>query len=166
MRALAIIAVIAVIAVLATSARAEPPSAYTPEERDVLADGEVDGARAVLVGGLVGFGFGELIEDRYRNTGWIFTVVDVIGWTGVGIGMSRGVCDDADCDWPSPYNHTAAASLVVLAASRVLQVMDVSSAAGDRNTQIRAIRARHGLHVSPIVAPHRDGVIAGMAMRF
>jgi hypothetical protein len=155
---------LAIIALLSTAAHAEPP--YTAQERDTLADGEIDESKALLAGGLVGFGFGELVADRYTRTGWIFTVVDVIGWTGVGIGMSRGTCEDAYCDWPKPYNHTAAASLVVLAASHVLQVLDVSSAATERNAQIHAIRARHGLHVAPIVAPRRDGVVAGLTMRF
>lgn len=155
---------LAIVAVLATAAHAQP--AYTADERDILADGEVDESKALLVSGVVGFGLGELVADRYTRTGWIFTVVDVIGWTGVGIGMSHGTCDDGDCDWPKPYNHTAAASLVVLAASHILQIADVAAAANTRAAQIREIRARHGLHVAPIVTPHRDGVVAGITMRF
>ncbi|MEO8552876.1 MAG: hypothetical protein ABI678_23015, partial [Kofleriaceae bacterium] len=177
----------------------------------------------------LGFGSGQAVQGRWRDTGWIFTV---------GEAASIGVLAFA---WPSStrpagcYSYcqtgsesVAIGAIVALLAIHTWEIGDAiiapglrnqrfrrltnrygmqpyytmkpflaprgdgalaiqphrrreprrpgriarapghgrSSAGSERNAQLRAIRARHGLHVSPIVAPHGDGVIAGVAMRF
>src|SRR5262245_38862858 len=48
----------------------------TPEERELLARGEIDAGSAVAggaIGTFFGFGIGHAVQGRYSDMGWIFT---------------------------------------------------------------------------------------------
>src|ERR1700753_4027043 len=62
-----------------------PPAAYayqpSPEEQELLAEGYIDPMRTAVGGGaafLLGFGFGHMIEGRWHDTGWIFTLGETV----------------------------------------------------------------------------------------
>ena len=73
------------------------PVELTPEERELLAEGEIDNVRH-YGGGIVayafGFGIGQAIQGRYTDTGYIFT----IGEAGSAVAFIAGIdpCVDED----------------------------------------------------------------------
>ena len=105
-----------------------PLSALTPEERKILANGEIsDGAYigGGAAGTLIGFGIGHAIQGRYGDKGWIFTLGEFgsIGLLGFALvecafGSPNGPCTGAAAS-------TATLATLGFAFFRIWEIVDV-----------------------------------------
>jgi hypothetical protein len=148
---------------------AAPLVPLTPEERELLTRGEIsDGAR---VGGawmnfFFGLGVGQLMQGRWTETGWIFTLGETASVLAVTLGTLHAVdcyANEEDCH---DLRGIAWASLgaVTLLALRTWSVADALSGPIRHNQRVRELRARTGF--MPYVAPRDGGMAGGLALRF
>jgi hypothetical protein len=173
-----------VLLILVNTATAQPalaptlplPQVPTPEEREILATGEI--STGAHVGGVVGslflaFGSGQAIQGRWSDTGWIFTVGEVASIVALVYGINRSYAGDCLED-PCHRNHAASdLALGGLIAFMVLHTWEIGDAIivpSLHNQRYHEIAGRYGyarpLALRPYVAPHGDGAVAGLSLQF
>lgn len=76
------------------------------------------------VGGLVGFGTGHALQDRYSDYAWAYTVADSVGF--FLIVLTLGDCPEAQGTCQQHKNTVGGAGQTVLVVSRLAQVIDTS----------------------------------------
>lgn len=156
------------------------PTQLTPEEHELLLDGEIsDGER--IGGGVaelfVGFGVGQAIQGRWGDTGWIFTLGETASFVAMMAGALR-VADDCtdnlgastDCDH-SDGAPMLVVGLVGFAVFRVWGVVDAFTGPTAHNRRVRALKWRMGVPVQvgwkPYLNRTRDGgASAGLSLSF
>lgn len=154
------------------------PVLLTPEEQELLAEGEMPIVQHAGGGALaffVGFGLGQAVQGRWSDTGWMFTLGDAAAYTAIIAGAREFepcvFSDSGSC------NNTRAGLLIVGGAISLLglhiwQTVDAFVVPGNRNQRVRALRQRLGLPAqqpySSFVAPSRDGTgsVGGLTLRF
>jgi hypothetical protein len=162
-----------------------PPPAVqlTPEETELLAQGEISTGEMVaggLVGSFFGLGIGHAVQGRYLDKGWIFTVGELAGGSLVIFGivqcLEQHELDDGDCDDAIPL---LVGGLLVNAGFRVWEIIDVWAGPPRHNARVRELRLRlgyppppppppppaWGLYLSPAKG-ESDGKVLGLTLRF
>ncbi|MEZ4363748.1 MAG: hypothetical protein R3B48_26455 [Kofleriaceae bacterium] len=148
----------------------------TSEELDLLAEGELSTGRYVtggVISSMYGFGIGHIIQGRWAERGWIFTVGETVGAalliSGVEDYVSSWSVDHAPTERQHRHaNRKIVGGLFTLLGFRVVEIVDAWATPPKRNARVRALRRRVGLAgVSPFVAPSYDGGgTAGVVARF
>jgi hypothetical protein len=174
---------VAMLVLLTRMAGAEPPGVTVPtpeqytlsnEELGVLADGEITPEKkigAVIADVVVGYGVGQAIEGRWRETGWqlaigdtAFSGVFMVGLMAAALPHGPG-CHEPGC--AGTQIHTNAAmiiGLVGLGLVRTAGAIDAVVGANDHNRRVRELRAR--VSKAPFVSSSGNGVVAGLDLRF
>jgi hypothetical protein len=161
-----------------------PPYVYVPqlteEEQGLLARGEISDGRylgGALASVFFGFGVGQAVHGRYRDTGWIFTLGEGGTLTAMFIGVfqSLDAClDESDCS-NDEGEALLLGGLIGFLAFRAWELVDAFGAPPRHNARVRELRMRLGLpppmytRIQPHVAPtmSRDGGgTAGLTLRF
>lgn len=150
----------------------EAASAYLDEEdRRVLRIGEISQTR-YIVGGILGtyplgLGIGHAVQGRYSDKGWIFTV----GELGSMAVFLAGI---GDC-WSAVNSRYEACNggLMTLGFAsyvgfRIWEIVDVWAAPPEINRRYRELKLqmKPTVSFSPLLAPTKDGAIAGFRMTF
>jgi hypothetical protein len=174
-----------------------PPmtAVLTPEDQELLASGEISDGQmlgGVLAGLFIGFGVGQVVEGRWAERGWIFTLGEVASLAliigGIAEWTDEIVANDSSSNNSfraaradsSDQNGGALTAILLGVAGfsilRVWEVVDAAIAPGDHNTQLRELRARMGYRpigtygMTPYVTPTRvddhTGWTAGLSLRF
>lgn len=172
MRVIAMTALAPLLAVsgAATSAAAQPSAVtpfvrLTPREEALLAKGEMSGDRHVLgvVGAVVpGLGVGHLIQGRWKERGWIFTLGEFAAF-----GFIAAASSESDLD----TNVVGAMAIVGwggFLGLRVWEVVDAVTGPRRHNRKVRELRARTRFapYVAPLASDSRSGATAGVTFRF
>jgi hypothetical protein len=122
----------------------------------------------------LGFGTGHMLQGRWVEQGWVFTVGEGASLAAVII----GVRDFSDCfDRPGCDNSRAglliAGGLIGMVGFHVWEVLDAFIVPANRNKRVRALRARLGYPPVPqstslYLVPPKDGsgAIGGLTLRF
>jgi len=166
------------VASVAVSSAAAQPSAVapnvilTPREQALLARGEISGDRHVLgvVGAVIpGLGLGHLIQQRWKERGWIFTLGEFAAF-----GLVAAAAAESDLD-PNVVGAMAIVGWGGLLGLRVWEVTDAVTGPKRHNRRVRELRTRAGigggaasveLFVTPLALGSRSGTIAGVALYF
>ncbi|MEM9174372.1 MAG: hypothetical protein AAGC67_04000 [Myxococcota bacterium] len=133
-----------------------------------------------ITGTLIGFGSGHAIQDRWRETGWIYTAgesASVVALIGGTVGCARRNDNDSFGDIFDTTDCFLAVSLVstaTFAAFRVVEAFDVWISPRRHNARFRELearRARRAVRIAPYVAPYvapgeAGGAAFGLALRF
>lgn len=145
------------------------PLTLTPAEQAMLRDGEVSGA--AHVGGIVaastlGFGTGQLVQGRWLERGWIFTVGEMASGVLFSIAATE---NDLDTTLVNVLGFSGLAAFVGLHA---WEIADAAIVPARHNRRVRFLRARMGLptvslDVRPVGEPggHR-GALVGLRVSF
>ncbi|CAN5341179.1 hypothetical protein BH11MYX1_BH11MYX1_37180 [soil metagenome] len=168
MKLVVIAAVLACCAVVAeTEARADVSTiAPMSTDSDVASESLVTTGQTIggsVAGLTLGFGTGHLIEGRWRERGWIFTVGE-----GLAVGVMTATSGDALVgaifDRANIGTVGFLASAAVFAGLRVWEAEDVIACPHFHNARVRAARQRM---LVPVIAPRPEGgTTAGLAMSF
>lgn len=169
-----------------------PPLRLSDDELELLGDGEISTGQHV-VGSLLalspGFGLGHMVQGRWMERGWIFTVGEAASMALFVSGIEGTlVCDSYDPGPPNgdgPYapSHGCqddsrsnewrlAVGIGAYIGLRIWEIADAITAPTDHNRRVRALRSRirqesGGVVVAPFLAPAREGgAMAGVAARF
>ncbi len=159
--------VLACVIGLGHVASADPPR--VPAPADYQPAEEIGDHRAV--GGAVaeimfGFGIGQALEGRWHESGWVFTVTDLVSGFAFTAGIMAATlstgpsrCHTPDCNthFDNPMFIAGASGL---ALSRIAGALDALLSPHFHDQRIRDARARLFL------APDRDGALGGVALRF
>lgn len=155
-----------------------PPIQLTPEDQELLAEGEMPALQHAGGGALafaLGFGTGHLVQGRWLEAGWIFTLTEAASVAAMVYGISHW---DADCfDTTATCSNGNAAALIIGGAVgftgfHVWEVLDAFIVPANRNRRVRELRGQLGLAPEPrpysfYVAPHANGGgQAGLVFRF
>jgi hypothetical protein len=88
----------------AQPARVPPAYAYKPQltddDRDVLARGEITNDQQIgggVVALMFGFGTGQAVEGRWRDTGWMFTLGDTVAGAALMAGIISTIGGGPGC---------------------------------------------------------------------
>lgn len=148
-----------------------PNAQMTEAERDLLTRGEYTGgeiAASGLLGTIIGFGTGHAVQDRYRESGWIYTVGEGTGLVILGIGIPA--CGEADdfFDNAGCIVGVAITGEVLFLGFKLVEIVDVWAHPAIHNRRVRALEERTvGSQWSFQVRPHADGgMTAGLALRY
>lgn len=143
------------------------PVELTPEEHELLAEGEIDSVRHIG-GGIVayafGFGIGQAVQGRYTDTGYIFTIGEA-GSAGAFIVGIEPCVDDDNCT-------LLIVGAVSLIGFRIWEVVDAFAGPARHNRRVRAVRRKAGQQQLPnwsgVIAPTSDGhgLAAGLTWRY
>jgi hypothetical protein len=159
--------------------RPPPLPVLSAEDRQILEDGEVSdgqwiGGVAASIG--LGFGIGQAIEGRWRDTGWIFTLGESASFVTMIVSLSAAIGECWDCSAAETHRQDQAAdvffgSLIVFAGLHIWEIGDAAIAPAEHNERYHAMRARHPemYSVMPYVVPSRSGSgggFAGVSLRF
>lgn len=156
------------------------PAQLTPEEHELLLDGEIsDGAH--IGGGVaaifVGFGVGQAIQGRWSERGWIFTLGEGASVAAIIAGAIK-IADDCigdvngNCNEDDDGNGTAllVGGLLGYTVFRVWDIIDAFSGPGEHNRRVRALKYRLGIPLrvgwKPYVNSTHDSTTAGLTLRF
>jgi hypothetical protein len=163
-----------------------PPSPYgyqpvqvqlTAEDQQLLAEGEMPLLQHAGGGALafvVGFGTGHMVQGRWTDIGWVFTIGDVASYAAIYFGAR----DLVNCvDMPDCRNVRAStlilSGIVGLVGFHIWETLDAFIVPGNRNRRVRELRARLGMpqqeqRLSLYMAPPQqgDGAIGGLSLRF
>lgn len=156
----------------------------TEPDRALLARGEISVARHV-VGAILShhlsFGIGHMVQGRWRDTGWFFTLGDTasVGLIIAGLSRSFDSCSPAELERGPGCEHRrdngrwlALGGLTALVALHVAEVYDAISGPTRHNRRVRALRQRVGMspmaRLSPFVVPSEQGAgaMAGLSASF
>jgi hypothetical protein len=156
------------------------PAQLTPEEHELLLDGEIsDGEQ--FGGGLaalfIGFGSGQAIQGRWSDTGWIFTLGETASFVAMIAGAIRvvetcGSEHDVETDCSSaeggPLLIAGALGITVF---RIWGTVDAFSGPVSHNRRVRELKYRLGMPVQvgwkPFLQRTRDGgATAGLTLSF
>jgi hypothetical protein len=144
----------------------------TPHEQALLARGEISGDRHVLgvvVSVIPGLGLGHVVQRRWKERGWIFTLGEFAAFGLIAVSSSES---DLNLDL------TAAMAIVGwggFLGLRVWEVTDAVRGPGIHNRRVREVRFRTSrstiadrvdIFVAPLVLGARPGTIAGVTLRF
>lgn len=164
-----------------------PPQGLTPEEQELLAEGEIsDGAHVggALLSIFIGFGSGQAVQGRWGDTGWIFTLGEIGALALIIYGAEQAASNDCFYDDPGCDEDAGGLPITVgLIGYLVLHVWEIVDAIGGpsrHNRRVRNLRMRMGYppsgyyygQVEPYVTPvgkgsdADDGAIAGIRVRF
>jgi len=166
------------------NAYAPPPYGYpaviTPEEHDLLLQGEItEGAQigGAAVNLFVGFGLGQAIQGRWSDTGWIFTLGE-LGTMTLMMAAAIDAIDDCgvndQCQDTDDNVEMIVASVLGFTVFRVWSVADAIAGPNAHNRRVRDIKMRVGIpvqlgeRVRPFVHRTRDGggATAGLSLSF
>lgn len=143
-------------------------TALTAEEHEILDRGEVS-TTAYVVGGVLGtwplgFGIGHAIQGRYIEKGWIFT----LGEVGSGLIFISGLasCINQNLYSGCTNNGVITAGLVGFIGFRVWEIIDLWVGPPLINRRYHALQEQKGLAFVPMIAPTKDGLLAGFEFRF
>ena len=158
-----------------------PPYGYapvqvTPEEHELLLDGEIsEGAHiaGAAVNFFFGFGLGQAIQGRFDKTGWIFALGGGASVAAMIIGAVQLADDcsfEAECD-DSDGAGLMVVGLVGFAVFHTWGLVDSIAGPSRHNRRVRDLRMRLGLRpmysVVPFVRETPDGGgVAGLTLRF
>lgn len=157
-----------------------PPTPMTAADEDVLETGEIGPGRWALGAGVsayVGFGLGQTVQGRWRDTGWIFTVGESVSLTAFFLTVPA-LFTAEDC-----YEHChrsnenraaqiAVGSLLAYAAFRVWDFGDALVGPAFHNRRYREAVARHPemtqMALRPFIVPsgRGSGGVAGLSLSF
>lgn len=156
------------------------PVGLTPEEHELLLDGEISQG-AHIGGGLaalfIGFGSGQAIQGRWSDTGWIFTLGETASLVALIGGVVRTV-DDCDTVDESSCDHSDGPPLIVagligFTVFHIWEIVDAFSGPNEHNRRVRELKFRMGVPVqvgerfSPYLNKTRDGgATGGLQIRF
>ncbi|MBE7454631.1 MAG: hypothetical protein HS111_38945 [Kofleriaceae bacterium] len=115
------------------------PVALTPQERALLARGEISGDRRVIgvvVSVVPGFGLGHVVQGRWRERGWIFTVGEVVAF-----GFIAAAAVESDLSAPL-VGALAAVGWGGYLGLRVWEVTDAVTGPPRHNRRVRTLQAR------------------------
>ncbi|MEO8840806.1 MAG: hypothetical protein ABI591_08495 [Kofleriaceae bacterium] len=159
-----------------------PPQApMSAEDADLLETGEIGPGKWLLGVGVatgMGFGMGQTVQGRWRETGWIFTVGESLSLTALVLtipALFSGDCYDCSQREHSESNraaYIAIGSLIAYAGFHVWEIGDALIAPVAFNHRYHAALARHPeatqLAVTPFLVPsdRGSGGVAGVALRF
>ena len=153
------------------------PITITPEEDELLRRGEI--SMGAHVGGSLlnfyfGFGLGQAVQGRWRDTGWIFTVGEAASLVAIMVAFSRSVgpCFEGDC--MRDGEQLLIIGVIGLLGFHLGGVADALIGPPSHNRKVRELRARLGMmsqapRVIPYVAPTRaggGGGVAGLSFAF
>jgi hypothetical protein len=158
------------------------PVALTPEEHELLMDGEISSG-AHIGGGVaslfLGFGTGQAIQGRWSDTGWIFTLGEVASFTAMIAGLYRTFDDCVDeFENTSDCDHSDGPPLIIVGAIgftvfHIWEIVDAFAGPAEHNRRVRELKFRMGVPVRvgdrfmPYVNKTRDGgATAGLSIRF
>lgn len=155
-----------------------PPTMITQEEHQLLLRGEMPTGQYVsggVVSAVVGFGIGHTVQGRWLERGWVFTAGEsaslLIAFTGavatIGCGGHSDSTTGERCD-------TSVGLLIggylAFVGFRIWEIADSFAVPPIRNARVRSLKRRLGIStpnaLAPYVAPHGDGAMAGLGMRF
>jgi hypothetical protein len=153
-----------------------PLLALSPEDQALLAEGEMPVMQHAIGTGLavvVGFGTGQIVEHRWTDTGWIFTLGDAAALAAIIGGIHRLdlECVDGVCT-SNGRSGLLVAGVLGAIGLHVWEVVDAVLVPARRNRRVRELRARLGIPPQPrpvsfYLAPGgRDGAVAGFALHF
>lgn len=130
----------------------------TPEERELIAHGEIDPGQVVaggLVGTFFGFGLGHAVQGRFSDRGWIFLLGE--GASVASVMTFALTCVDGlesrTCDNNAGF---LVAGLVGIVVFRVWEIVDVWGGPSGYNLRVRQARAK--LYGAPVYQPPRYGL--------
>jgi len=174
---------IAILALLTRVAGAAPPGATVPtpeqyrlsaEDMDVLADGEITSDTkigAAIADVLVGYGVGQAMEGRWRQTGWqlaigdaAFSSVFVVGLMAAALPHGEGRCVQPGCAGSIHTNAAMIIGLVGLGLVRTGGAIDAVVGANSHNRRVHDLRTR--VSKAPFLSSSDNGVVAGLDLRF
>ena len=155
-------------------------SLLTPEERELLLQGEINGgqvALGALVSGWLGFGIGHAVQGRYADVGWKFTIGEVATLGGFFVGLSMALEDDLNStrDQDDSGETIMVVSLIGYGVLRVWEFIDTIAGPSVHNRKVRAAKwkayggqppPRYGFFVAPTNTAGNGGGVAGLSMRF
>ena len=180
-RAVAITAAIIAVSAAVTSAHAQPsndahvvPPPLTRREQALLERGPISGTRhvaGVAISVLPGLGLGHIVQGRWKERGWIFTLGEFVAFGFIAVAASES---DLDANVVGALAITGWGGLIGL---RVWEVKDAVSGPKRHNRRLRELRARRRLasqlaledlqfYVAPRGEPRGGGVVAGVALHF
>lgn len=155
----------------------------TADDQALLARGEIDQGRH-LAGGAVafffGYGTGHMVQGRWAERGWMFTLGEGLSTAVAVYGLFQFVnafaCEpNSSCDAEARGGFgLMLAGMVAGAGFRIWQTVDALTVPPQQNARIRELRLRmgypppapyYGLYLSP--PQSRDGGgVAGLSLRF
>jgi len=152
------------------------PIQLPPEDQELLAEGEMPVGQHVGGGVLafaVGFGTGHMVQGRWLETGWIFTLTEAASIGAIVYGVSQW---DINCtDSTARCSNANAATFIIggvvgSLGFHVWEVLDAFIVPANRNRRVRELRGQLGLAPPPYgfyVAPHANGGgQAGLVLHF
>ena len=147
-----------------------PPGLYDAEEWRLLEQGEYEGSRIPLgavVGTVYGWGIGHLIQGRWLETGYIFTLGEGVS----GVGMVAGLIGVIECNRESACQISTATfflSGMAYLAFRITEVHDLWAGPAEHNREVRRLRQRArylpAFSIAPDVAG--GGGVVGLSGEF
>lgn len=160
--------------VLARTAVAEPaqgPPVVTVEDREILQAGPIDADAYAggIAASLLGFGLGQAVQGRWRDTGWIFTVGEAASFGVLAFGLQGRGCTQSPCVTGPAHEDLALGAIAAILAFHVWELGDAIIAPGLRNQRFRRAMNRYGTPtytLAPFLAPRGDGALAGLDVRF
>lgn len=156
--------IVVMIVASVTVAHAEPnvsPPGLTPviqHEDDVSEIQQITGPPTAY---LFGFGLGHVVEGRWHETGWKFTLIDTLS----AAMMVTGGATVESCDrYCNALGIIGVSGLLLGGVSRIWQTVDTVTGARAKNRRVM----RQRMQIAPLVVPVRagDGAVAGVALRF
>lgn len=127
-----------------------PPPQLTPDERQLLEDGEITDGQYIGGGILAvfpGFGVGHAVQGRWSDNGWIFTVGEIAATGLVIYGISQDDCFLA-IDECHDTNDDGAGEFVVgflaYTGLRIWEIVDAWAAPPRHNRRVQNLRLRLG----------------------
>lgn len=147
-------------------------SSLSPREQELVARGEISGDRhvvGVVVSVIPGLGLGHVVQQRWRERGWIFTLGEFAAF-----GFIAAAASESDLD-PNLVGAMAIVGWGGFLGLRVWEVADAVSGPNRHNRRVRELRARAGtrgsaarvnLFVMPFGPGYRSGTVAGLTWHF
>lgn len=157
------------------------PAGLTPEEHELLMDGEISSGQHIgggVAALFLGFGTGQAVQGRWSDTGWIFTLGEAASFAVLIGGVVRTVddCDldgDDNCDDNSDGPPLIIAGLIGFTVFRIWEIVDAFSGPNEHNRRVRELKFRMGVPVRvgerfmPYLNKTRDGgAVGGLQLRF
>ncbi len=156
------------------------PIQLTSDEQALLEQGEISDS-AHLGGGvasfLVGFGVGQIVQGRWSETGWIFTLGETASIVAVFVGAAKAFdnCFDRDTSCHNNDGETyLIAGVAGLLVFRAWEIVDAFTGPSKHNRRVRELKMRLGIpqpmyskQLTPYLNKTRDGGgTAGLTFRF
>lgn len=135
-----------------------PQLTLSPDDEALLARGEVSDVRSVtggVTGLIIGFGTGHLIEGRWRERGWLFTLGDgVLDTLALGSLMIDADCAEGGCRSQKALADFTYGAVIAALGLRLWETYDAVAVPREQNARIRQLRAQAPSYtLAPYVAP-------------